>query len=91
MSRDFDKSKTSDHGAYLTLWVFSSPMAQLTSVYLPEVSWLTMEVRTCFGEASGSAELSGCSTYGMPPFRMDYRSGCMEQFAETRASRLDPV
>eukprot|EP00957_Ditylum_brightwellii_P064647 4906490-Ditylum_brightwellii.AAC.1 len=27
----------------------------------------------------------------MPPCRTDYRSGCIEQFAETRASGLDPA
>eukprot|EP00957_Ditylum_brightwellii_P160000 12179822-Ditylum_brightwellii.AAC.1 len=42
-------------------------------------------------EASGSAKLSGRGVYGMPPCRMNYRSGYTEQFAETYASGLDPA
>eukprot|EP00957_Ditylum_brightwellii_P085386 6496164-Ditylum_brightwellii.AAC.1 len=49
------------------------------------------QVRTCIEEASGSAEPSDHSTYGMPPCCTDYRSGCLSQFAEISAIRLDPV
>eukprot|EP00957_Ditylum_brightwellii_P099705 7595363-Ditylum_brightwellii.AAC.1 len=50
-----------------------------------------MWVRTCVEEASGSVKPSGHSMYGMPPCRTNYRSGYVEQFAETRASGPDPA
>eukprot|EP00957_Ditylum_brightwellii_P127395 9714648-Ditylum_brightwellii.AAC.1 len=48
-------------------------------------------VRTCIKEATGSAKLSGCSMYGIPPYHTNYRSGYVEQFAATGASGLDPA
>eukprot|EP00957_Ditylum_brightwellii_P205382 15343643-Ditylum_brightwellii.AAC.1 len=50
-----------------------------------------MQVKTCFEEASGSAESSGHSTYMMHPCCMDYRSRYLEQSMKTHASVLDPA
>eukprot|EP00957_Ditylum_brightwellii_P211222 15365912-Ditylum_brightwellii.AAC.1 len=56
----------------------------------PRLPVVEMWVRTCIEKASRSSEPSGHSTYGMSPCFMDYRSRCVEQFAETHASGLDP-
>eukprot|EP00957_Ditylum_brightwellii_P122817 9366134-Ditylum_brightwellii.AAC.1 len=53
---------------------------------LSKVSWLTTEASRAL-----VSQRPSCSMYGMSPCCMDYRSGYVEQCAETHASGLDPV